>query len=255
MNKWKHQKMGISLITGLLLGMGLLGTNMATTTKPAVQNVANRNDYYFEWMQTAAYAPVFYVRDTQSSLGPYDSKVKLITMEDLIKMHGHPCDGLVTAACGLAFGLKILYPDGVIDRTDTACITNNSPCFGDVAAYLTGGRIRFGTQKIDPKMGMEFILYRISTGKAVKVSLKPGVFPAEVSAIEKKIKSGQFTEQEMQQCQKLQWDYARNLLNRPLTESFVTEELKDFHWQADKYEHLGARGDVVNKNFYSNKKL
>jgi len=93
-------------------------------------------------------------------------------------------------------------------------------------------------------------MYRISTGKAVKVSLKPGVFPADVLALEKKIKSGTFTEQEMLQCQKRQWDYARNLLNCPLTESFVVEELKNFHWQADKYEHHGVRGYVVNKNYF-----
>lgn len=250
MNKWNYLKMCIPVISGLILVMIILGMNIPTTTKHAAKNVARTNDYYFEWIQNAAYAPVFYVRDTQSSLGPYDSGIKCITMEDLIKMHGHPCDGVATAACALSLGLNELYPDGVIDRTDTACITNNSPCFGDVAAYLTGGRIRFGTQKIDPKMGMEFIIYRISSGKAVKVSLKPGVFPADVLELEKKIKSGDFTEQEMRQCQQRQWDYARNLLNRPLSESFLIEELKDFHWQADEYEHLGVRGDVVNKNFY-----
>jgi formylmethanofuran dehydrogenase subunit E len=251
MKKWNYQKMSVILGFAMLLGLGILGANVATTSKPVNKNVASRSDYYFEWMRHAVYAPVFCVRDTQSSLGPFDPKAKLITMEDLIKMHGHPCDGLVTAACALSLGLNKLYPDGIIDRTDTACITNNSPCFGDVAAYLTGGRIRFGTQKINPKMGMEFILYQISTGKTVKVSIKPGVFPADVLALEKKIKSGNFTEQEMRQCQKRQWDYARDLLNHPLRESFVVEELKDFHWKADKYEHLGVRGDVLNKDFYS----
>jgi formylmethanofuran dehydrogenase subunit E len=251
MKKWNYQKMCITLIPGLFLGVGFLGMNVATTTESALKKVASRSDYYFEWMQNAAYAPVFYVRDTQSSLGPYDPKVKLITMEDLIKMHGHPCDGVATVACALSLGLKELYPDGVIDRTDTACITNNSPCFGDVAAYLTGGRIRFGTQKIDPKMGMELILYQISTGKTVRVSLKPGVFPADVSALEKKIKTGTFTEKEMRECQKGQWDYAQKLLTHPLSESFVVEDLKDFHWQPDPYIHLGVRGDVVNKDFYN----
>jgi len=150
----------------------------------------------------------------------------------------------------LSLGLDKLYPDGVIDRTDTACITNNSPCFGDVAAYLTGGRIRFGSQKIDPKMGIEFILYRMSTGRAVRVAIKPGVFPADVLALEKKIKSGDFTEQEMRLCQKRQWEYARDLVNRPLKESFEIEEMEGFSWQADQYEHLGVRGDVVNKDFF-----
>ncbi len=204
--------------------------------------------YYFDWMANAPYAPVFQVLDTESSLGPYAERTKTITLKDLIKMHGHPCDGLVTAACALSVGLGRLYPDGVIDRTDTACITNNSPCYGDVAAYLTGARIRFGTQKIDPGLGNSFLLYRISTGQAVIVSLKPGVFPKEVAEIEKKIRGGSFTLQEMRRCQRLEWEYARGLLQEPLDRSFSVKEVKGFHWEPDDYPHTGARGDTINKD-------
>lgn len=201
--------------------------------------------YYFDWM---ADAPVFQVRDTQSGLGPYADQTKTITMKDLVKMHGHPCDGLVTAACAMKVGLGVLYPEGIIDRTDTGCITKNSPCYGDVAAYLTGGRIRFGTQKIDPLFGDEFILYRFSTGEAVKVSLRPGVFPGEVLALETKIRAGDFTDAEMRTCQQIEWDYARDLLQHPLTDSFELQRLENFSWTPDAYEHLGQRGDVVNKD-------
>jgi len=103
--------------------------------------------YFFDWAAKAPYAPVFHVLDTESSLGRYARRTKAITLKDLVKFHGHLCDGLVTAAVALNLGFKALYPEGIIDRTDTGCVTNNSPCFGDVAAYLTGGRIRFGTQK------------------------------------------------------------------------------------------------------------
>jgi formylmethanofuran dehydrogenase subunit E len=204
--------------------------------------------YYFDWIVKAPFAPVFQMRDTESGLAPYASQTKMITMKDLVKMHGHPCDGLVTAACALKVGLDALYPDGVVDRTDTGCITKNSPCYGDVAAYLTGGRIRFGTQKINPSLGDEFFLYRFSTSQAVKVSLKPGVFPAAVAALEKKIRGGDFTDEEMWICQRIEWDYARDLLQRPLDRSFNVEILKNFQWTPDQYEHLGKRGDVANKN-------
>jgi len=119
-----------------------------------------------------------------SSLGSYAYFEKTITLKDLAKMHGYPCDGLVTAACAMEVGLDVLYPDGVVDRTDTGCITKNSPCYGDVAAYLSGGRVRFGTQKINLMLGDEFILCRFSTGETVKVSLKPGVFPEAVAVLE-----------------------------------------------------------------------
>jgi len=236
----------ITILCGLLLLSGCASVNNG---QKAGGNASEQICWYYPgWIAKAPYAPVFEVLDTESSLGPYAAKTKTITLKDLIKMHGHPCDGLITAACGLKMGLNELYPNGVIDRTDTGCITNNSPCFGDVAAYLTGGRIRFGTQKIDPVMGNEFIVYRISTKQAVKVSLKDGVFPKEVADLENQIRKGCFTVDQMRLCQKEEWDYARNLMNRPLEKSYTVEVLKDFTWQPDPYMHRSPRGDIVNKN-------
>lgn len=213
---------------------------------PAARDTADW--YYPGWLAHAPYAPVFEVRDTESSLGPYARQTKTITMKDLVKMHGHPCDGLVTAACAVSMGLRELYPDGVIDRTDTGGICNNSPCYGDVVEFLTGGRIRFGTQKIDPALGNVFILYRFSTHQAVKVALKQGVFPVVVSQMEAQIRRGDFSVADLRRCQQLEWDYARALLQHPLTESFTVTPLANFTWQPDAYEHLGKRGDIINKN-------
>jgi formylmethanofuran dehydrogenase subunit E len=203
--------------------------------------------YYFDWLADAPQAPRFRVLDTESSLGPYAERDKTITLKDLVKMHGHACDGLVTAACAMNVGLSALYPGGVVDRTDTGCITKNSPCYGDVGSYLTGARIRFGTQKIDPALGNDFVLYRFSTGQAVKVSLRDGVFPAELASLETRIRSGDFTDGEMRACQQLAWDYARDLVERPLDESFELTLLPGMDWVPDEYEHIGRRGDVVNK--------
>jgi formylmethanofuran dehydrogenase subunit E len=232
-------RLSVVFLTGAALLMG--GCNAKPTADEATW-------YNPDWIVQAPYALVFKVRDTESSLGPYAKEAKTITIKDLVKMHGHPCDGLVTAACALSLGLRELYPDGVIDRTDTGGISNNSPCYGDVVAYLTGGRIRFGSQKIDPAMGSDFILYRFSTNKAVRVALKPGVFPSDVAQLEAKIRKGDFTQEEMRRCQQLQWDYARRLMQHPLAESFTVTPLTDFVWQPDTYEHLGKRGDIINKN-------
>ncbi len=239
----------ISFLAFLCVFAGCSSVNLQKT-------ISNSSDtiswYYPDWVGNGRFAPVFEVLDTESSLGPYAEKTKTITLKDLIKMHGHPCDGLVTAACGLSLGLKELYPNGVIDRTDTCCITNNSPCYGDVAAYLSGGRIRFGTQKIDPNMGNDFILYRISTKRAVKISLRGGIFPPKLAELEKKIKSGNFTTEQMHQCQKLGWDYAESVLKKPLERSFLIEDLDTFTWKPDNYINMGSRGDVVNKNVLQN---
>ena len=222
------------------IGAAPPATDMAADTTPGW--------YFFDWMANAPYAPVFLVRDTESSLGPYAAQTKTITMKDLVKMHGHPCDGLVTAACAMYLGLRQLYPDGVIDRTDTCCMTNNSPCYGDVAAYLCGGRIRFGTQKIDPKLGNQFILHRISTGQTVSVTLKQGVFPNEVATLEARLRAGNSSPADIRRCQDMEWDYARHLIGRPLDQSFAIAWMHGYRWQADPYVHAGPRGDVMEKN-------
>lgn len=236
----------------VMLGLLAIASGCATSPRAGSEHggtaTGGEEWYCFDWMSEAEYAPVFNVLDTESSLGPYADKTKTITLNDLVKMHGHPCDGLISAACALSLALQTLYPEATIDRTDTGCITNNSPCFGDVAAYLTGGRIRFGTQKINPEMKSEFIVYRFSTKEAVKVTLKPGVFPDDVAALERKIRAGDFSQEELRRCQQLQWDFARNLMRHPLTESFLVERMPPFEWIPDTYEHLGPRGDIVNKN-------
>jgi formylmethanofuran dehydrogenase subunit E len=163
-------------------------------------------------------------------------------------MHGHLCDGLVLAACAAQLGLQRLYPNGVIDRTDTGCITNNSPCFGDVAAYVTGGRIRFGTQKIDPTLKTDFIFFRFSTGRSVRVSLKSGVFPSDLAALESQIRAGNFNAEQMRQCQQAQWMFAKSLLERPPDTLFDVAEIADFKWVPDRSELTGRRGDILNKD-------
>ncbi len=117
-----------------------------------------------------------------------------------------------------------------------------------MAEYLTGGRIRFGTQKIDPTLGNQFILVRFSTGTAVQVTLKPGIFPPEVAALETQIRHGRFSIDQMRRCQELEWNYAKGLISRPLEQSFDVRTLKDFHWAPDPYVHRSARADIVNKD-------
>ncbi len=208
--------------------------------------------YDIQWMLTAPHAPTIRVLDTESSLGPYAVQTKTITLRDLVQLHGHPCDGLVLAASALHFGFPALYPNGIVDRTDTGIITNNSPCFGDVGAYLTGGRIRFGTQKVDPTMKNEFIVCRFSTGKAVKISLKPGVFPESLTRMEAIIRHGNATLAEVRHCQQLQLQWIRTLLYTVPGQLFEVRELRDFHWIPDSYGHMGKRGDTRIKSISKN---
>ncbi len=204
--------------------------------------------YFFDWAERASSSLIFHVLDTESSLGPYAEQTKAITMKDLVKFHGHLCDGLVVSTAALQVGFSVLYPEGIIDRTDTGVITNNSPCFGDVAAYLSGGRIRFGTQKINAELGREFILYRFSTKEAVHVALKPEVFPPDLDKIERRIRAGNLAPEDIAECQRMQFEFSERVLNTPPQELFALQQMPNYEWTPDTYPCRGARGDVVCKN-------
>ena len=140
-------------------------------------------------LAAARFAPAVKVVDTVSSLGPLATVPQPVTLADLVRYHGHPCDGLVVAAAGIAAGLERLFPGGVVDRTDLVAAANASPCYGDAAAYLTGARARYGTLVVDSSLGDVWILHRRSNGATVRVSLRPGIKPAELPGLEGELRS------------------------------------------------------------------
>lgn len=143
--------------------------------------------YFPEWLGTSPYAPTFEVRDTVNKYGRYATLTKTITIKDIIKFHGHFCGGLVESASALKVAFDKMFPDKVIDRTDLRIVSNNSACGGDVASYLTGARLRFGTHHIDSSLTeSEFIVQKVSTGEAIHVKLNPAIYPVEVKTQMKK---------------------------------------------------------------------
>jgi hypothetical protein len=114
--------------------------------------------YWPDAARNSQHLPVFLVRDTLSSHGRYALEAKKITGLDLVRFHGHACDGLFRGMYALSVAVPLLFSGGVIDRTDLRVMSRNSPCLGDVASYLSGGRIRFGTQDVDSSSGVWFIL-------------------------------------------------------------------------------------------------
>ena len=205
--------------------------------------------YFPEWLGNSPHAPSFQVRDTANKYGRYAKTTKTITLKDLIKFHGHFCGGLVESAGALRVAFDRLFPDGVVDRTDLRIVSNNSACGGDVAAYLTGARLRFASHHIDNALKeSEFIVQKLSTGEAVRVKVKPEAYPAEVRTQMKKIESGQYTPQDLDLFQELQWNYARRLITRTLQKSFMVEKVSDYQWPEPICKDLGKRRDNDYKN-------
>ena len=209
-----------------------------------------KSEWYFpEWLSTSSHAPSFEVRDTENKYGRYTKQTKTITLKDLIKLHGHFCGGLVESAASLRVAFDMLFPDGIVDRTDLRIVSNNSACGGDAAAYLTGARTRFNSHVIDNSLTeSQFYVLQVSTGKTIHVKLNPTVYPKGVKTQMKKIESGKFEPNDIDIFQELQWAYAKRIVNKPLKESFIVEEVKGYKWPEPTCKDLGKRKDNDYKN-------
>ena len=205
--------------------------------------------YWPEWAASASLPP-FQVRDTESSHGWYAQVAKTITFKDLVKFHGHACDGLFRGASAIAVAMPMLFPDGVIDRTDLRVLSRNSPCLGDVAAYLTGGRVRFNSQDVQNKPGVWFIIQQMSTEKTIRVEENIGVYPQDLSDEEAQLVSSRLaTPEQLDRLQAAQWHWIQNvLLKTPWAELYTIQAVPQFVWQDVPYDHIGLRTDVLFKN-------
>jgi len=205
------------------------------------------SDWYWPAWAAQADLPTFQVLDTESSHGRYARQPKSIAVKDLVKFHGHACDGLFRGVFALSLALADLFPHGVIDRTDLRVRSRNSPCLGDIAAYLTGGRVRFGTQDVDNVSGVWFVVQRMSTGETVHVEENPGVYPAELSAEEARlVGSKTATPEEVDRLQAAQWEWVRTVLlpaSKPAL--YTVRRLDDYRWNPVPYAHVGIRTDVL----------
>jgi formylmethanofuran dehydrogenase subunit E len=201
-----------------------------------------------DWLMKSAYSPEFKVRDTVNKYGRYADKTKTITLSDLIKFHGHFCGGLVESAGALRLAFDNLFTDGIIDRTDLRIASSNSACGGDVAAYLTGARARFGSHVIDPKLTeSEFVVQQVSTGKVVRVRVRPEAYPTDVRTQMRKIESGSFKPEDIDLFQDLQWNYAQKIVTRPLGETFTLINSADYVWPEPPCKDFGTRKDNAYK--------
>lgn len=207
-------------------------------------------DWYWPAWAARAELPVFAVLDTESSLGRYAPASKRVTVKDLVKFHGHPCDGLFRGAFAMRLALDALTPDGIADRTDLRVLSRNGPCLGDVAAYLTGGRVRFGTRDVRDEPGVWYLVQQISTGRAVRVRERPGVYPPDLAEREARMMAeGRAEAAEIDAVREAQARWLEDvLLARPPSALYAVEILAGDDWEAVPYAHVGRRTDVLFKN-------
>lgn len=212
------------------------------------------------YLQTEPYFPLWakfsknnvpiQVLDTNSSLGRYSTYIKQIWLEDLAKIHGHLCDGLVISFVELNEVLKKLFPNRIVDRTDLRVVSKNGPCWVDASSMLTGARINFGTLSIDKSVGNGFIVQKISTGETYQVKLKDGVFPEDLAKLETKIKSDakagkKVADADIEKLEALANKLSQKVLNTPVEELIEIKKLDNYKFKQNI--EVGTRTDVLNK--------
>jgi len=190
--------------------------------------------------------PAIKVLDTDFSKGRL-VHYQTITLDDAAKFHGHLCDGLVVGILGLREALYKIYPDSIIDRTNTRIVSKSSPCLTDIAIYLTGGRYQFNTFYVSDSIKFAFMVQRIDNGKTYAVKLKPGIKPAAIDSLGNLANIGQLDSCGIDSLHKIEDRFLHQLLVSSPQEAFIVEEIRGFIWEPILLNTF-LKTDIVNKH-------
>ncbi|SHF24147.1 acetolactate decarboxylase [Arenibacter palladensis] len=189
---------------------------------------------------------VMQVNDTDFSKGRLGN-IQNIDLDDLVKFHGHLCDGLVVGHLALQRAMQELYSDGIVDRTNTRIVSKASPCLTDAAIYLTGGRYQFNTFYISNNMDALFTVQRIDTQRAVAVHMKKGLKPMEIDQLGAMVVKGELSACDLDKLKGMEDNFTELLLSTDPKDNFTLTEITDFKWSPVlKNDYI--KTDILNKN-------
>lgn len=186
------------------------------------------------------------VNDTDFSKGRLGN-IQKVELKDLEKFHGHLCDGLVVGHLALQEALLQLYPDGIIDRTNTRIVSKPSPCLTDAAIYLSGGRYQFNSFYVSEDSDGLFTVQRIDNGKTVVVKMNKGVKPEAIDPLGAKAVKGVLSPCELNRLKVMEDDFSEKLLRTDPKTNFTVAELSDFEWEP-VFKNDFVKTDVLNKD-------
>jgi hypothetical protein len=205
-------------------------------------------------MVAKPYAPVFEILATKGTQGRYYPYTYAVTIKDMIKWHGHDCEGTTHAANMMKVAFEILFPDGIIDRSVLKGISGTGPCWSDAVAFLTGARLQYGNLGFfkNKDYNHAIILYRTDTRVAVLATWKEGInnIPGEPVVLPGKIDwttkvnmqavldlktevknaKGNPTPYQVDLLRFYQWQHVNDILSHPLHESYQAKIIEDFNW-------------------------
>lgn len=236
----------------------------------------DRTPTWYAPMANKPYAPVFEILATRGTEGRYYPYTYTVTLKDMIKWHGHDCEGTIHAANAAKIAFGLLFPDGIIDRSVLGGISGTGPCWSDAVAFLTGARVQYGNLGFfkSKDYGHAILLYRQDTGMAVLATWKKGInnIPGEPVVLPEAITwTPKVSMEEVMNLKKVvkmqktptpyqvdlmryqQFVHVNDILDRPLAESYQAKVIPDFKladWvdPAMSMKPI-ARTDIELKNF------
>lgn len=182
--------------------------------------------------------------DTDFSKGRLGN-LQEVSLDDVVKFHGHLCDGLVVGFLGLKEALLQLYPDGIVDRTNTRIVSNPSPCLTDVAVYLTGGRYQYNTFNVS-KIPSLFIVQRTDNNKTLQIKLREGVKPKEIDSLSNLAVDKRLSSCELEHLRELENSFTDKLLSLSAKDIYEIIPLPNFSWKSSLSKTY-VKTDVSNK--------
>ncbi|HSN22252.1 MAG TPA: formylmethanofuran dehydrogenase subunit E family protein [Usitatibacter sp.] len=214
----------------------------------------DRTPTWYAPMAAKPYAPVFEMLATRGTEGRYYPYTYAVTLKDMIKFHGHDCEGTIHAANMAKVAFDILFPDGIIDRSVLRGISGTGPCFSDAVAFLTGARLQYGNLGFfrNKDYGHAILLYREDTGVAVLATWKKGInnIPGEPVVLPESIawkpRVSMQQMMELKQAVKVQktptpyqvdlmryqqYLHVNDVLDHPLEASYQAKVIPDFRWE------------------------
>ena len=229
-------------------------------------------------MAAMPYAPVFEILATKGTQGRYYQRTYAVTIKDMIKWHGHDCEGTTHAANSMKVAFEILFPDGIIDRSVLRGISGTGPCWSDAVAFLTGARLQYGNLGFfkNKDYNHAVLLYREDTKVAVLATWKEGInnIPGEpvvlpgkiewtpkvnmqdVIELKKEVKNskGHPTPYQVDLLRYYQWEHVNDILSHPLHDSYQAKVIENFNWDdwVDKDKSFSSpfqRSDTRLKNY------
>jgi hypothetical protein len=241
-------------------------------------DAVDRTPTWYAPMMAKPHAPAFEILATRGTEGRYYPYTYTVSLKDMIKWHGHDCEGTIHAANAAKMAFEILFPDGIIDRSVLWGISGPSPCWSDAVAFLTGARVQYGNLGFfrDKDYGHAILLYREDTQVAVLATWKKGInnipdepvvlpeaiawTPAvsmeEMMQLKRAVKAagGTPTPYQVDLMRYQQWRHVNDILDHPLRESYQARIVPGFRWAdwidpAKAVAKPHARSDVYLKNY------